>query len=69
MPFLPVVNTNYFNAMEPIIAFVPFRITEVRDTGGNKGVSGQVLGLAQCGSALPGSGVNYGALAPPKAVN
>lgn len=67
--FLPVVDTDKFNSLEPIIAFVPFRITEVRDTGGNKGVTGKFLGLAQCGTALPGSGVNYGALAPPKAVN
>lgn len=67
--FLPVVNTDQFNHPEPIIAFVPFRITQVVDTGSAKGITGQVIGLAECGAALPGSDVNYGVLAPPKAVN
>jgi hypothetical protein len=67
--FLPVVNTDQFNHPEPIIAFVPFRITQVVDTGSAKGITGQVIGLAECGSALPGSDVNCGVLAPPKAVN
>ena len=67
--YLPVVDTDKFNSSEPIVAFVPFRITEVTTSGNNKGVTGTVLGLAQCGGALPGSEVNYGVLAPPKAVN
>jgi hypothetical protein len=67
--FLPVVNTDKFNTSEPIQAFVPFRITEVRDTGNDKGITGKILGLAQCGGALAGSDVNYGTLTPPKAVN
>jgi hypothetical protein len=66
--FLPVVNTNKFNQLEPIIAFVPFRILQVVN-GADKGVYGKVLGLAECSAALPGSDVNCGALAPPKAVN
>ncbi|OGR08645.1 MAG: hypothetical protein A3K23_00835 [Desulfobacca sp. RBG_16_58_9] len=67
--FLPVVNTDQFNHPEPIIAFVPFRITQVVDTGSAKGITGRVIGLAECGSALPGSDVNCGVLAPPKAVD
>ena len=67
--FLPVVNTDQFNHPEPIIGFVPFRITQVVDTGSAKGITGQVIGLAECGAALPGSDVNCGVLAPPKAVN
>jgi Flp pilus assembly protein TadG len=67
--FLPVVDTEQFNQPEPIVAFVPFRITNVVDTGSCKGVEGTVIGLAECGGALPGSDVNCGALAPPKAVN
>ncbi len=35
--FLPVVNTNTFNHSEAIVGFVPFRITEVIDSGGTKG--------------------------------
>jgi hypothetical protein len=66
--FLPVVNTDKFNQLEPIIAFVPFRILEVLN-GNDKGIRGKVLGLAQCSGALPGSDTNYGVLAPPKAVN
>ncbi len=67
--FLPVVETDKFVAPEPIVAFVPFRITRVVDTGSSKGVEGTVVGLAECGGALPGSDVNCGALSPPKAVN
>jgi Flp pilus assembly protein TadG len=67
--FLPVVNTDQFNHPEPIMAFVPFRITQVVDTGSAKGITGKIIGLAECGAALPGSDVNCGVLAPPKAVN
>jgi Flp pilus assembly protein TadG len=67
--FLPVVETDSFNQPEPIVGFVPFRITAVVDTGSSKGVTGKVIGLAECGAALPGSDVNCGVLAPPKAVN
>jgi len=66
--FLPVVNTDTFNQSQPIAAFLPFRITEVRDTTSNKGVGGNVLGLAESASSEPG-GQNCGLLAPPKAVN
>jgi hypothetical protein len=64
--FLPVVETNLFNQSQPIVAFVPFRILEVN---GNKGVTGQVLGLAKCNAAMPGGEAGYGALAPAKLVN
>jgi hypothetical protein len=67
--FLPVVNTDQFNHPEPIVAFVPFRITAVVDTGNAKGVTGKVIGLAESAGALPGSDVNCGVLAPPKGVN
>lgn len=66
--FLPVVNTDTFNQSQPIAAFLPFRITEVKDTSSSKGVGGNVLGLAESASAQPG-GQNCGLLAPPKAVN
>jgi len=66
--FLPVVNTPQFTQEHPIVAFVPLRITHVQDTGNNKGLTGTVLGLSECGAALPGSDVNCGVLAPPKAV-
>jgi Flp pilus assembly protein TadG len=64
---LPVVNTDKFNQSEPIMAFVPFRITAVQDHGNPKGVTGTVISLAEMQSALPGGG-NYGGLAPPKLV-
>jgi Flp pilus assembly protein TadG len=66
--FLPVVEASKFNQLEPIVAFVPFRILDVMD-GDTKGIRGKVIGLAECASALPGSDVNCGALAPVKAVN
>ena len=64
---LPVVNTDRFNQNEPIVAFVPFQITAVKDTGNPKGVTGTVISLTIMQSALPGGGT-YGALAPPKLV-
>jgi Flp pilus assembly protein TadG len=67
--YAPVVNTDKFNQDQPIVGFVPFRITQVDNTGNSKGVTGIVLGLAESGGALPGSDVNYGVLAPPKEVN
>lgn len=66
--FLPMVDTEKFNHMEPIVGFAPFRITEVVDTGNPKGVYGKVLGMAMSANAEPG-GDNYGLLSPPKAVN
>ncbi len=66
--FLPVVNTDQFNHPEAIVGFVPFRITEVIDSGGTKGVRGKVIALSVCKGALPGSDVNCGTLAPVKVV-
>ena len=63
---LPVVNTDKFNQSEPIMAFVPFRITDM-STKNPKGVTGTVISLVEMQSALPG-GTNYGGLAPPKLV-
>ena len=65
---LPVVNTDKFNQNEPIVGFVPFRITSVQSSGNPKGVWGTVISLAEMQSALPGGGGNYGGLAPPKLV-
>ena len=65
---LPVVATNTFNQNTPIVGFVPFRITSVRNSGNPKGVWGTVISLAEMQSALPGGGSNYGGLAPPKLV-
>jgi hypothetical protein len=65
---LPVVNTNVFNQTEPIVGFLPFRITDVQDTGNPKGVTGTVLGLLESATASPG-GINCGVLAPAKMVN
>lgn len=65
---MPVVNTNNFNHSEPIVGFLPFRITGVTDSSNPKGVTGTVLGLVESAPAQPG-GANYGVLAPPKAVN
>jgi hypothetical protein len=64
---LPVVDADKFNQDQPIIAFVPFRITQVQTTGNPKGVTGTVISLGTMQSAQPG-GSNYGALAPPKLV-
>jgi Flp pilus assembly protein TadG len=64
---LPVVDTDRFNQSEPIINFVPFKITGVDSTGNPKGVTGDVLTAAEFASALPGGG-KFGTLAPPKLV-
>jgi Flp pilus assembly protein TadG len=64
---LPVVDTDKFNQSQPIVAFVPFQISEVLTGGNPKGVNGTVLSMGEMDSALPG-GSNYGALAPPKLV-
>ncbi|MFH1596235.1 MAG: TadG family pilus assembly protein [Pseudomonadota bacterium] len=65
--FLPVVDTPKPNQQQPVVAFVPFRITLVVNTTSAKRVEGYVLNILDMPSALPG-GPNYGALAPPKAV-
>ncbi len=65
---LPVVDTDRFNQNEPIVGFVPFRITAVQSSGNPKGVWGTVISLAEMQSALPGGGSNYGGLSPPKLV-
>jgi Flp pilus assembly protein TadG len=64
---LPVVDTDKFNQCQPIVAFVPFQISEVLTGGNPKGVNGTVMSMGEMDSALPG-GSNYGALAPPKLV-
>ena len=68
--FLPVVDTEKFNQSEPIWNFVAFRITEVKDKGNPKGVTGTVLGLAESCTGEPG-GINCGncgLLCTPRAV-
>ncbi len=65
--FLPVVDTTAFNQSESIVAFVPFRLTEVMYHGDTKGVAGTVLGLAEAAMAEPG-GINCGLLAPVKSL-
>jgi len=62
--FLPVVDTDRFNQMTPIVGFVSFRITAVTQ---NVGVTGTVLGLAISSGGSPG-GPNLGLLSPPKRV-
>jgi len=64
----PVVNTDNFTHSEPIVGFLPFRITGVQDTGSDKGITGTVLGLMESATASPG-GINCGVLAPAKMVN
>lgn len=64
---LPVVATDKFNQSEPITDFVPFKITKVDSAGNPKGVTGDVLTLAEFASALPGGG-KAGTMAPPKLV-
>lgn len=64
----PVVNTDNFTNSEPIVGFIPFRITSVQDTGSTKGITGTVLGLLESATATPG-GINCGVLAPAKMVN
>jgi Flp pilus assembly protein TadG len=64
---LPVVDTPKFNHTDQIDAFVPVKITEVKDSGDPKYVKGEILTMAEMASALPGGG-NFGALAPPKLV-
>lgn len=64
---LPVVATDKFNQSEPIMDFVPFKITKVDSSGTPKGVTGTVLTAAEFASALPGGG-KAGTLAPPKLV-
>ncbi len=62
--FLPVVDTDRFNHMQPIVGFVSFRITSVTQ---NVGITGTILGLAISSGGTPG-GPNLGLLAPPKRV-
>ncbi|MBU4356172.1 MAG: hypothetical protein KJ822_12615 [Proteobacteria bacterium] len=64
---LPVVDTPKFNHTDQVDAFVPVRITEVKESGSPKYVKGTILTMAEMASALPGGG-NFGALAPPKLV-
>lgn len=64
---LPVVDTPKFNHTDQIDAFVPVKITEVKESGTPKYVKGKILTMAEAASALPGGG-NFGALAPPKLV-
>ena len=64
---LPVVDTNSFNQDGSIIGFVPFRITDVKDTGAHKNVYGTVLDFGEVQNALPGGG-KFGAMAPPRLV-
>jgi Flp pilus assembly protein TadG len=64
---LPVVDTPKFNHTDQVDAFVPVRITEIKDQGNPKYVKGTVLTMAEAASALPGGG-KFGALAPPKLV-
>jgi Flp pilus assembly protein TadG len=65
---LPVVDASTFNQNEPVVGFVPFRITGVLNSGSPKGVWGTVISLTEMQSALPGGGGKYGGLAPPKLV-
>ncbi len=65
---VPVVQTDNFTHSEPIAGFLPFRITEVNDSGNPKGITGTVLGLLESATATPG-GINCGVLAPAKIVN
>jgi Flp pilus assembly protein TadG len=67
LTFLPVVDTPQFNQNEPILGFVPFKVTAVQNTTSDKYVEGYVMSLAEMGSGMPG-GTDYGTLAPPKLV-
>ena len=67
--FLPLVNTDTFNQAEPIVGFVPFRITRVVDTTSDKHVEGTIMGLGQAPSGMPGGAVNYGTLSPPRVIH
>jgi hypothetical protein len=69
--FLPVVDTNSFNQSQPIVGFVPFRVTASQSTGSNKGVTGTVLGAEVSATAEPGETNGYfaGTLAPVKLMN
>jgi hypothetical protein len=64
---LPVVDTPKFNHTDQIDAFVPVKITEVKESGSPKYVKGTILTMEEAASALPGGG-KMGALAPPKLV-
>jgi Flp pilus assembly protein TadG len=64
---LPVVDTPKFNHTDQIDAFVPVKITEVKESGSPKYVKGTILTMAEAASALPGGG-RMGVLAPPKLV-
>jgi Flp pilus assembly protein TadG len=66
--FLPVVDTPKFNHTDQVDAFVPVKITEVKESGNPKYVKGTVLTMAEAASALPGGGGKFGAMAPPKLV-
>jgi Flp pilus assembly protein TadG len=66
--FLPTVDTDKFIQSEPIVGFVPFRISAVKDTGNPKYVEGTVMGLGQAPTGLPGGATNTGTLAPLKSI-
>jgi hypothetical protein len=63
---LPVVNVTKFVGSAPITGFVAFRITQVVDTGGSKGITGTFLGMILSSTATPGGGSPLGVLSPPK---
>lgn len=52
---LPVVDTTKFVGSEPITGFVPFRITNVEQSGTNKGVTGTILGALMSSTSTPGA--------------
>jgi Flp pilus assembly protein TadG len=73
--FIPVVETDSFNNTNAeIIDFVPFKITEIKDTGAadNRYIKGTVVSTGECANGLPGKPPGAGGsalpLSPPKLV-
>jgi Flp pilus assembly protein TadG len=73
--FVPVVETDSFNhANIPITDFVPFKITEIMDTGAaaDRYIKGTVVTTGECAAGLPGKSPPGGSsalpLSPPKLV-
>jgi Flp pilus assembly protein TadG len=55
--FIPVVETDSFNNSDiKIIDFVPFKITEIKDTGAadSRYIYGEVVTTGECAAGLPG---------------
>ena len=68
--YIPVVPDNFPNgAYSPVLAYVPFEITQVIGSGNNPTIIGHFVPGWIYPRAKGGGGKNFGDLMPPKLVN